>query len=144
MRSLGAPAEEVNYILAEKRMELLSGKELEKFEEETVLAQLGVEKPDDEEGDEEDAAAAVEETPSEVVVEAAYDAAANVDKKVDTVEDALVKDDGDVQPPKQADAEMKPLLKEVIKANTSKRDKDAEKEEEGEAALKEEEVMEPQ
>ena len=55
LRSLGAPAEEVNYILAEKRREVLSGKELEKFEEETVLAQLGVEKPDeDEDGEDKD------------------------------------------------------------------------------------------
>merc|ERR1719416_264839 len=34
LRSLGAPAEEVNYILAEQRRELLSGKGLEKREEE--------------------------------------------------------------------------------------------------------------
>merc|ERR1712037_880001 len=55
LRSLGSPAEEVNYILAEKRREVLSGKELERFEEETVLAQLGVEKPEGK--DEEEAAA---------------------------------------------------------------------------------------
>ncbi|KAL3808121.1 hypothetical protein ACHAXA_004975, partial [Cyclostephanos tholiformis] len=52
LRSLGFPSEEVNYILAEKRKELLSGKELERFEEESVLTQLGLELPDEDDDDE--------------------------------------------------------------------------------------------
>jgi Kef-type K+ transport system membrane component KefB/voltage-gated potassium channel Kch len=58
LRSLGFPSEEVNYILAEKRKELLSGKELERFEEESVLTQLGLEVPDD--GDDDDESASSE------------------------------------------------------------------------------------
>lgn len=108
LRSLGAPAEEVNYILAEKRKELLSGKELEKFEEETVLAQLGVEKPED---DKETAVVEVKET-SETISDAL-----GGEEKSSTVTEKSTKED---EP-----EELKPLLKQVIKANTSPEPKKA-------------------
>lgn len=88
LRSLGYPAEEVNYILAEKRRELLSGKELERFEEESVLTQLGMEIPEDE--DETD------ESDSEI------DDETSDTSKVDLPEPEVV---------------MKPLLKQVVEAN---------------------------
>ena len=88
LRSLGYPAEEVNYILAEKRRELLSGKELERFEEESVLTQLGMEIPEDE--DETD------ESDSDI------DDETSDTSKVDLPEPEVV---------------MKPLLKQVVEAN---------------------------
>lgn len=121
LRSLGAPAEEVNYILAEKRREVLSGKELEKFEEETVLAQLGVEKPaekDEEETAEEDDAAP-----------AMNDEGAVMDsKQIEVGDKAMVKGDTDattsleakdMAKQKEPAEELKPLVKQVVEANIS-------------------------
>jgi hypothetical protein len=78
----------VNYILAEKRRELLSGKELERFEEESVMTQLGMEIPEDE--DETDA------SDSNIVDETSDTS------KVDLPE---------------PEVGMKPLLKQVVEAN---------------------------
>jgi len=100
LRSLGAPAEEVNYILAEKRREVLSGKELEKFEEETVLAQLGVEKPDDK--NDEKTAVDGEKEASKIVV----DATVVTEEKAEEVK-------------AKEPEELNPLLKQVVKANMS-------------------------
>merc|ERR1712127_111967 len=102
LRSLGAPAEEVNYILAEKRREVLSGKELEKFEEETVLAQLGVEKPA-EKDDEEDSGANDDKSPQKMEVESTSDAEA---KEASSVVE-------------KEEPELKPLVKQVVEANLS-------------------------
>lgn len=135
LRSLGAPAEEVNYILAEKRREVLSGKELEKFEEETVLAQLGVEKPEEEEEEDEETVGEDEELPvlpehplqksSEMAAEAALEAMnyqertvvatpVNEDKAIPPLESK------DVTKPKEKETdELKPLVKQVVEANMS-------------------------
>lgn len=99
LRSLGAPAEEVNYILAEKRTELLSGKELKKFEEETVLAQLGVERKKDADEVDEDKD---EEDCDVTMVESS-----------ETAEPALA----ECEPEKKLEEpEMTPLLKQVVDA----------------------------
>lgn len=162
LRSLGAPAEEVTYILAEKRRELLSGKELEKFEEDTVLAQLGVEKP--EEDDEEDATADDDEpsgTVAEVVVNAKkQDGSPVAEKLAKDVVDVLASEVKEVVISKESD-ELKPLVKQVIESNMSPQsnksaEKDAEKdveddteeeshvsELESELEAQGEEVMEP-
>jgi len=106
LRSLGAPAEEVNYLLAEERRELLSGKELVKFEEETVLAQLGVVKP------EEEKAATVKEekeSSSEEIADA-YGTLGG-EEKANVVTEK--------KPAKEEEQELKPLLKQVVKANIS-------------------------
>lgn len=113
LRSLGAPPEEVNYILAEKRRELLSGKELEKYEEEAVLAQLGVEKP--EEDDEDGGASDSEDEPkpegekSELIIGSEVTATSSETASSEEESPAVVK-------PKE---EMKPLLKKVVEANVS-------------------------
>ena len=118
LRSLGSPAEEVNYILAEKRREVLSGKELERFEEETVLAQLGVEKPEGkakEAAPEDDVAAA----------EVAEDFAAEGPPPSSAVAEPPAPD-GDAgsaevreaAKPKEPEA-LKPLVKQVVEANVS-------------------------
>jgi voltage-gated potassium channel Kch len=122
LRSLGFPAEEVNYILAEKRREVLSGKELERFEEESVMAQLGVEKDDDE----------VDEGAN------GDEAGIEVDSKSDSTGAASDKPakEGDVSKPKQKDT-MKALVKQVVEANTSpapkKREVESESEEDSES-----------
>ncbi|KAL3763648.1 hypothetical protein ACHAWU_009072 [Discostella pseudostelligera] len=122
LRSLGFPAEEVNYILAEKRREVLSGKELERFEEESVMAQLGVEKDDDEvdEGVNGDEAGIEAESKSD-----STGAASEKPSK-----------EGDVSKPKQKDT-MKALVKQVVEANTSpapkKREVESESEDESES-----------
>jgi len=117
LRSLGAPAEEVNYILAEKRREVLSGKELEKFEEETVLAQLGVEKPveeneDDEEADEDEGDKTSEKMEAESTLDAEKETASA------TAEKKPVKED-------EPEA-LKPLVKQVVEANMSPKKKEVE------------------
>ena len=135
LRSLGAPAEEVNYILAEKRREVLSGKELEKFEEETVLAQLGVEKPEEEEEEVEETDGEDEELPvlpehplqksAEMAAEAALEA---MNYKESTVVETPVNEDKVILPleskevakPKEKETdELKPLVKQVVEANIS-------------------------
>lgn len=136
LRSLGAPAEEVNYILAEKRREVLSGKELEKFEEETVLAQLGVEKPD--EKDEEETAEEDDATP------AMNDEGAVVDsEKIEVGDKSMVKGDTDatispdtkeVVKPKEPAEELKPLVKQVVEANMSPEPKKKESQADSEEA----------
>jgi CPA2 family monovalent cation:H+ antiporter-2 len=114
LRSLGFPAEEVNYILAEKRREVLSGKELERFEEESVMAQLGVEKDDDEVDDGADG----------------NDAGIETESKSD-----ITTSDKPAKEAKQRDT-MKALVKQVVEANTSpgqkKRDIEADSEDESE------------
>jgi len=135
LRSLGAPPEEVNYILAEKRREVLSGKELEKYEEEAVLAQLGVEKPDEEDEDEEasndeDELEPVSNEAEPIVVEAET----AVSEKAPTDE---------VKPKAKAPSteEMKPLLKQVVEANVSAKKKDAEeKSKDNEVKAEEQEI----
>ena len=125
LRSLGAPAEEVNYILADKRREVLSGKELEKYEEEAVMAQLGVETEKDEDdqessGNENDVAA--KEDASEPVV-----SKSKAEDKTQTVsaapaepspEEQETAPEGQTSTPKKKEEELKPLLKQVIEANT--------------------------
>ena len=114
LRSLGAPPEEVNYILAEKRRELLSGKQLAEYEEEAVLAQLGVEKPEEEDEaeetkDNEDETKAVVENSDSVGDETT--ASSEVSEESPSEEDSST-----VVKPKE---EMKPLLKKVVEANVS-------------------------
>ena len=117
LRSLGSPAEEVNYILAEKRREVLSGKELERFEEETVLAQLGVEKPEGK--DEEGAGAVAEGAPAP-----AADPAADQEPRGGAAEvpalngDAPASEAREAAKPKEPEA-LKPLVKRVVEANVS-------------------------
>lgn len=102
LRSLGAPAEEVNYILAEKRREVLSGQELSKFEEETVLAQLGVEEEDKKEEETEVVAVPDDDgTASEMNVEAALDTETEE-------EDCLV------VPKKPVEEDEKSLVQQVV------------------------------
>lgn len=133
LRSLGAPPEEVNYILAEKRREVLSGKELEKYEEEAVLAQLGVEKPDEEDDDDdtsndEDELEPVSDDAESIVVEAET----AVSEKAPTDE---------VKPKAPSTEEMKPLLKQVVEANVSAKKKDAEeKSKDNEVKAEEQEI----
>jgi len=131
LRSLGAPAEEVNAILAEKRREVLSGKELEKFEEETVLAQLGVANPDDEKDEEEEEK---DETTSEKIeAEGTSIDIENEDEEAE-VEDCVVvsvksEEGGEAEPSKS-------LVQQVVEANVSPEmketlEKEAESSEEG-------------
>ena len=131
LRSLGAPAEEVNAILAEKRREVLSGKELEKFEEETVLAQLGVANPDDEKDEEEEEK---DETTSEKIeAEGTSIDIENEDEEAE-VEDCVVvsvklEEGGETEPSKS-------LVQQVVEANVSPEmketlEKEAESSEEG-------------
>lgn len=111
LRSLGAPPEEVNYILAEKRREVLSGKELQKFEEETVLAQLGVEKPEPEpEEEEEDLGAEGVEASSRAEVELTSDAEVKEPASV-------VMEREDAAGGLDTVEELKPLVKQVVEAN---------------------------
>ena len=118
LRSLGSPPEEVNYILAEKRRELLSGKELEKYEEEAVLAQLGVEKPEE---DDEDEGASDREDESKPVGE--KNEAGSGEVKASSSETAPSEEETPVvTKPKE---EMKPLLKKVVEANVSPKKKKA-------------------
>lgn len=124
LRSLGAPPEEVNCILAEKRRELLSGKELEKYEEEAVLAQLGVEKPDK---DDEEKEASDSEDESKAVVAKKIEsgggdvkASSKVSEKASSEEESPI-----VVKPKE---EMKPLLKKVVEANVTPKKKMEEQE----------------
>ena len=131
LRSLGAPAEEVNYILAEKRREVLSGKELEKFEEEIVLAQLGVAKPEGK--DDKEAAADEDGEKSESALVAEMEQASAK---------MTVKDDDDtsseVKEVKSKDPEaLKPLLKQVVEANISPEPKKPAVEKETEAESEE-------
>lgn len=112
LRSLGAPPEEVNYILAEKRRELLSGKELEKYEEEAVLAQLGVEKPE-EEG--EDGEASDDEDEPKPVGENSESVGSEVKAASSETASSEVESPAAVKPKE----EMKPLLKKVVEANVS-------------------------
>ena len=135
LRSLGAPAEEVNYILAEKRREVLSGKELEKFEEETVLAQLGVEKPEE---DDEEEPSDEDDEPYEIVVETtagAEDSAATEAAATDAEAPA----EEIKETPKAKEPEMKPLVKQVVAANLSS---DTKKKAEEESELEQELAVE--
>ena len=113
----------------------MSGKELEKFEEETVLAQLGVEKPEEEEEEDEETVGEDEELPvlpehplqksSEMAAEAALEAMnyqertvvatpVNEDKAIPPLESK------DVTKPKEKETdELKPLVKQVVEANMS-------------------------
>ena len=149
LRSLGAPAEEVNYILADKRREVLSGKELEKYEEEAVMAQLGVEteKDDDEqEAAESENDVTADESAPEPVVSKSKSEDKTQTVSVATVESTSEEQESppEEQPPtsKKEKGELKPLLKQVIEANTkpSQKKKDAEKEatEDSPAAVAEE------
>jgi len=136
LRSLGAPAEEVNAILAEKRREVLSGKELEKFEEETVLAQLGVANPDDKEDEEdeyeEEEKKEKDETPSEKIE--AEDSSIDIEDEDAEVEDCVIvsvksEEGGEAKPSKS-------LVRQVVEANVSPEmketlEKEAESSEEG-------------
>lgn len=140
LRSLGAPAEEVNYILAEKRREVLSGKELEKFEEETVLAQLGVEKPakkDDEIDSEEDG-----DAPK-------ADSEGSNEKELPVAEKTADVHVEDVKSPEakivdaKKDGEMKPLLKQIVEANTKKSSAEKDGEVEADEVEVREKEMEP-
>lgn len=116
LRSLGAPPEEVNYILAEKRRELLSGKELEKYEEEAVLAQLGVEKPEEDDEDEETSDSEDEPKPdSEKSESAASEVKASSSETASEEENSPAV----VKPKEETKPEMKPLLKKVVEANVS-------------------------
>ena len=119
LRSLGAPAEEVNAILAEKRREVLSGKELEKFEEETVLAQLGVANPDDKDDDEEDEEEEEkDETPSEKM-EAEDPSIDTQDEDEDAeVEDCVVVSVKSSEDGVEAEP-SKSLVQQVVEANVS-------------------------
>jgi len=121
LRSLGAPAEEVNSILAEKRKELLSGKELEKFEEETVLAQLGVEKPE-EKPEEEDSTS--EKIEAESTLDTMEESSLDTDMKEQAIA-AVEKEDTE---------ELKPLVAAVVEANSSPKPKKKEVEVEDEEA----------
>lgn len=134
LRSLGAPAEEVNYILAEKRRELLSGKELEKFEEETVLAQLGVEKPDE---DDDAGTADGDDKQSDNVVEAVL---VSEKSEGEAVAEKSVTDDANGPAPEAAKEPeaLKPLLKQVVEANMSEESK-TKSAEKGVAVAKDEE-----
>ena len=114
LRSLGAPAEEVNYILAEKRKEVLSGKELERYEEEAVMAQLGMGVIGDEEGKEADVPKKKEE----------IDAAANKEIIVAKLEEGSpkkkVEEEKEKGSPdaKAKEAEkLKPMLQKIVEAN---------------------------
>jgi len=128
LRSLGAPAEEVNYILAEQRRELLSGKELEKFEEETVLAQLGVEKREEEDEEE---TAGEDDKPSDIAVEAdseKVEGIAAAEKPAAKDADSPTSKAKEVVKPKEPEA-LKPMVKQVVEANMSQESKkSAEKE----------------
>lgn len=126
LRSLGAPAEEVNYILAAKRKEVLSGKELEKYEEEAVMAQLGVEKQskvsdDDEEEENVDASESikggeVEQSDKAAKKEKLTAEMADTDSSSETAA-ADAKKEKDVKA-KEAGA-LKPLVMQVVEANSS-------------------------
>ena len=122
LRSLGSPPEEVNYILAEKRRELLSGKELEKYEEEAVLAQLGVEKPDEEDQDGE--ASDSEDKPKPVLDKKTEKSDGGEVKASSVVSENAPSEEKSsvVVKPKE---EMKPLMKKVIEANVSQKKKKA-------------------
>jgi len=127
LRSLGAPAEEVNYILAEKRKEVLSGKELQKYEEEAVLAQLGVEVPDDDEEDkiEEEK----EDEKEEVITSSKYDAvvvkARSPDEQPLKKEETKAPAEGKAKEAEKAS--LKPLVQSVVEANYTPEKKVAEK-----------------
>jgi CPA2 family monovalent cation:H+ antiporter-2 len=126
LRSLGAPAEEVNYILAAKRKEVLSGKELEKYEEEAVMAQLGVEKQskvsdDDEEEENVDASESikggeVEQSDKAAKKEKLTAEMADTDSSSETAA-ADAKKEKDLKA-KEAGA-LKPLVMQVVEANSS-------------------------
>ena len=126
LRSLGFPAEEVNYILAEKRREVLRGKELERFEEESVMAQLGVEKDIDRVDD------GIDGDESGIEVESKSDSKATY---TSTISDKPGKE-GEGVKPKQRDT-MKALVKQVVEANKStgpkKKDIETESEDESES-----------
>mmetsp|Transcript_27341 Transcript_27341/g.57028 ORF Transcript_27341/g.57028 Transcript_27341/m.57028 type:complete len:928 (+) Transcript_27341:177-2960(+) len=122
LRSLGAPPEEVNSILAEKRKELLSGKELEKFEEETVLAQLGVEKP--------------EEKPEENdFTSEKIEAESTLDTMEESTLDTDTKEQATAVVEKEDTEELKPLVAAVVEANSSPKPKKKEVEVEDEEVV---------
>jgi monovalent cation:proton antiporter-2 (CPA2) family protein len=126
LRSLGAPAEEVNYILAEKRRQVLSGKELEKYEEEAVMAQLGMET--DKDNDDENVVSEKKNEAKEITTEAEVPSKAEINTQPDSAtktepkkESGATQDESTSPPKKDKDAEMKPLLKQVVAANTSQK-----------------------
>jgi monovalent cation:proton antiporter-2 (CPA2) family protein len=134
LRSLGAPAEEVNYILAEKRRQVLSGKELEKYEEEAVMAQLGME-PENKNDDTEVVDHENVEEANDVTTEAK---SKTDDKTVSVTKSESGKESEDSSPPpskKDKDKDLKPLLKQVVEANTSQKKSVVEKEVEKEATV---------
>ena len=132
LRSLGAPPEEVNYILANKRREVLSGKELEKYEEEAVMAQLGMEteKEDEKKNAGNEVKDVVKEatSKSEAIKPTVEVTAQNTPE---TTSQAAGSDTEEPLPPKKEKDELKPLLKQVVEANTSQKktvEKEVEKE----------------
>ena len=132
LRSLGAPPEEVNYILANKRREVLSGKELEKYEEEAVMAQLGMEteKEDEQKTVDNEVKDIVKEgtSKSEAIKPTVEVTAQNTPEMTSQAAD---KDAEETPPPKKEKDELKPLLKQVVEANTSQKkpvEKEVEKE----------------
>lgn len=151
LRSLGAPAEEVNYILAEKRRQVLSGKELEKYEEEAVMAQLGME-TEKEDGAEK--AVSEKKNDAKVITGEADVPRSKAEVKTQPVSDTTTEskkesgttlEESTPPPKKDKDAEMKPLLKQVVAANTSQKkpvDKDTEKDEEKESIIDSKSSME--
>ncbi|KAL3789609.1 hypothetical protein HJC23_003158 [Cyclotella cryptica] len=128
LRSLGAPAEEVNYILAAKRKEVLSGKELEKYEEQAVMAQLGVEKQEeDEEIDSKEEAKEKSEAKAERIQQETAKVADSATKEPKGTDEPAKKEKEPVAAkPKETDS-LKPLVKQIVEANSSPK-KPAEKE----------------
>lgn len=146
LRSLGAPAEEVNYILAAMRKEVLSGKELEKYEEEAVMAQLGVKKPEKPvlEAVVEDQKKEVEEKNVNGVKEGGGGGGESSEKMeekdVSTNEGLKVKTAEVISKVEEKEKEqLKPLVKQIVEANLAPDSKEAvEKEVEVEEAVVEE------
>jgi voltage-gated potassium channel Kch len=136
LRSLGAPAEEVNYILAAKRKEVLSGKELEKYEEEAVMAQLGMEKPEEKEEEDDSEEEEKMDAESDAVAKKSGTTApvaktAETTAKVSMGTDDVAKKEKEPAAVKPKEADLKPLVKQVVEANSSpkKVEKEVEKEE---------------
>ncbi|KAL7520590.1 hypothetical protein ACHAWX_005310, partial [Stephanocyclus meneghinianus] len=141
LRSLGAPAEEVNYILAAKRKEVLSGKELEKYEEQAVMAQLGVEKQEQdqvidkkEETKEKSEAESIKSKKSEGTQPETAKVAESATKEPKRLDESSKKEEPVAVKPKETET-LKPLVKQVVEANSSPKkpvEKEVEKEMEAE------------
>ena len=134
LRSLGAPAEEVNYILAEKRREVLTGKELEKYEEEAVMAQLGMETEKEPEETEEineietkDGAREIKSVTEPTQVQPVSSTIVSSTEKESEETAADLSSSSKKEEKKE---ELKPLLKQVVEANkntSQKKSTEAEK-----------------